>query len=362
MEYVIIMAGGTGKRLWPLSRQSRPKQVLKIIEGDTLLRRCYQRLASIFDSRNILVLTNASYCDIVRDELGEIPYENVIAEPAVRDTAGAIGLAAAILSKYDPDATMAVVTADQLLKPTEVFQQALKDALCFVNDNPDSLVTFGIEPSFASTQLGYIKLGKSGKCPNCENEVYEVDAFKEKPDTETAVEYLTTGRYCWNSGMFIWKAKTILEQLYKNLPEVQMPLKKIQANWGGPEQDQTLAEYFPKLPKISIDFAVMEKAENVHAIKLNCQWLDMGSFSALADIVTADADGNIVVAGTSELLDCKSNIVATEDDNHLIACIGLKNITIVHTPDATLVCPTDETERLKELLELIKSHNGEKFL
>ncbi len=362
MEYVIIMAGGTGKRLWPLSRQGRPKQVLKIIEGDTLLRRCYQRLEPIFDSRNIIVLTNASYCDTVRDELPELPYENVIAEPAVRDTAGAVGLAAAVLSKYDPDATMAVVTADQLLKPTEVFQQAIQDALCFVNANPDSLVTFGIEPSFPSTQLGYIKLGKNGKCPNCTNEVYAVDAFKEKPDVETASKYLAAGKYCWNSGMFIWKAKTILDELYKNLPQAQLPLKKIQTDWGTAKQEQTLMDYFPKLPKISIDFAVMEKAKNVHAIRLNCQWLDMGSFSALADIINADGNGNTVIAGVSELLNCKNNVIATEDNNHLIACIGLKNMTIVHTQDATLVCPTDEAERLKQLLELIRSHNGEEFL
>ena len=362
MEYAVIMAGGTGKRLWPLSRQSRPKQVLKIIEGDTLLHRCYQRLSPIFDARNIIVLTGANYCDLVRDDLSDLPYENVIAEPAVRDTAGAIGLAAAILSKYDPDATMAVVTADQVIKPAEVFQQAVKDALCYVNANPDSLITFGMEPNFPSTQLGYIKLGKGGKCPNCENEVYDVEAFKEKPNAKTAAEYLKTGQYCWNSGMFIWKAKTVLNQIYKNLPQTQMPLKKIQADWGTANQEQTLADYFPKLPKISIDFAVMEKAKNVHAIKLDCQWMDMGSFSALADIIKADANGNIIIAGTSELLDCKNSVIATEDNKHLIACIGLDNITIVHTPDATLVCSSSETERLKELLELIKSHNGEEFL
>ena len=162
--------------------------------------------------------------------------------------------------------------------------------------------------------------------------------------------------------MFVWKAKTILEQIYRNLPQAEMPLKKIQADWGTAGQERSLMDCFPKLPKISIDFAVMEKAENVHAIRLNCQWIDMGSFSALADIVNADDKGNIIVAGTSELLDCKNSVIATEDDNHLIACIGLDNITIVHTPDATLVCPSDETERLKELLELIKSHDGEEFL
>ena len=362
MDYVVVMAGGTGKRLWPLSREARPKQVLKLIDGETLLRRCFERLAPIFDERNILILTNAGYADIVRENLFELPFNNIIAEPAVRDTAGAIGLAAAVLSKYDSDATMAVVTADQLMKPVEVFQQAMTDALAFVNSNPEAMITFGIQPSFPSTQLGYIKLGNGQKCPNCTNEISPVEAFKEKPDVNTAKEYLQTGQYCWNSGMFVWKARTILNQLSEYLPEATEPLNKIQAAWDGPGQEQALKDWFVKLPKISIDYAVMEKADNVHAIRLNSRWIDMGSFAALADIINSDENNNIVVAGESELLDCKNNIVITEDDDHLIAAIGMENVVIAHTPDATLVCPLDDTQRLKELIELIRSHDGEKFL
>ena len=362
MDYAVIMAGGMGKRLWPLSREKRPKQVLRLLDGQTLLRRCFERLRPIFDMRNILVLTNAGYADLVRENLPELPFNNVIAEPAVRDTAGAIGLVSTILTKYDSAATVAVVTADQIIRPADVLQQALKDALTFVNSNPDDMITFGIQPTFASTLLGYIKCANPSGCPNCNNKIYSVEAFKEKPDERAAKEYLDTGQYFWNSGMFVWKAKTILANLAKFLPEATEPLARIRASWNSPNQQQTLQEWFVKLPKISIDYAVMEKADRVYAIKLDCRWLDMGSFAALADIISSDKDNNIVVAGTSELLDCKDSIIITEDKSHLIAAIGLENIVVAHSPDATLVCHIDQTQRLKELLELIKQHVGEKFL
>jgi mannose-1-phosphate guanylyltransferase len=362
MNYAVVMAGGTGKRLWPLSRQKRPKQVLKILNGQTLLNRCVERLFPIFDARNILVLTNIGYADIVRENLPGLPLNNVIAEPAVRDTAGAIGLAASILAKYDPEASMAVLTADQLLDPPEVLQQALMDAFEFLSKNSDALITFGIKPTFPSTQLGYIKCTDPRACPKCKNAVYAVDAFKEKPDIETAQKYVESGQYSWNSGMFVWRATTILANLQRFLPESAEPLRRIADAWDTPQQEKALQEWFLKLPKISIDFAVMEKSDKVHAIQLNCQWLDMGSFAALADVIKSDENGNVVVAGASELLDCRNSIIVTEDKGHLIAAIGLENIVIAHTPDATLVCHVGQTEQLKTLLERIEQHGRTKFL
>lgn len=362
MEYAVIMAGGTGKRLWPLSRENRPKQVLQLLDGQTLLRRCFDRLLPIFDARNIIVLTNARYADIVRENLPELPADNVIAEPAVRDTAGAIGLGATILSKFHPEASMAVVTADQIIEPAELFQQALKDAMQFINNNPDKMITFGIQPTFPSTLLGYVKCRDSHKFPGCSNEIYAVEDFVEKPDEATAKNYLDSGRYLWNSGMFVWKAKTILANLDRFLPSATEPLAKIRADWDGPNQQQTLAECFLKLPKISIDYAVMEKAQGVHGIKLDCRWLDLGSFAALADIITADENNNVVVAGASQLLDCTGSIVVTEEKGHLIAAIGLENVIIAHSPDATLVCPADQAHRIKELLDLISDQTGDEFL
>ena len=362
MNFAVIMAGGTGKRLWPLSRESRPKQVLKLLDGQTLLRNCFERLEGIFDLRNIIVLTNAGYVDLVRENLSELPKENVIAEPAVRDTASAIGLAATILHKYDTNANMAVVTADQVIEPKETFQNAMQTALSFVDANPEAMVTFGIQPTFASTQLGYIQFGNAVSGEGSEKAVHTIDAFKEKPEKKIAQEYLESGDYCWNSGMFVWRCETILNNLKRFLPECVEPLDAIKNSWGGPEQQQALQEWFPKLPKISIDFAVMEKADGVHGIRLDCRWLDMGSFAALVDILESDPDNNIIISGSSELLDSKNNIVATEEKGHLLAMIGVENMIVAHSKDATLVCPIDQGHRLKELLEKIKEHHSGKFV
>jgi len=362
MNYAVIMAGGTGKRLWPLSRRKRPKQVLKLLDGQTLLSRCFERLVPVFDARNILALTNIEYVDVVHENLPDLPFNNVIAEPVVRDTAGAIALAATVLAKYDPDAVMALLTADQLLEPPEVLQRALADAFTFLSSNPDALITFGIKPTFPSTQLGYIKCADPRKCSKCRNTVYSVEAFKEKPDEETATQYVASGEYSWNSGMFVWRAKTILANLQKFLPEATEPLRRIAAAWDTQAQEKTLQDWFPQLPKISIDYAVMEKAAEVHAIQLDCQWLDMGSFAALADVIKSDENNNVVVAGTSELLDCRNDIIVTEEKGHLIAAIGLQDIIIAHTPDATLVCHVSQTERLKTLLERIEQRGRTKYL
>ena len=362
MDYAVIMAGGSGKRLWPLSRQKRPKQVLKLLDGQTLLRKCFERLEGIFDLRNILVLTNADYVDMVRENLTELPEENVIAEPAVRDTASAIGLAATILHKYDTNATMAVVTADQILEPKEKFQEAMQTAVSFVNENPQALVTFGIQPTFASTQLGYIQFGKAVSCNASPDAVHHIKAFKEKPDLQTAENYLQQGNYAWNSGMFVWRCETILQQIANFLPEAVEPLQNIQTDWGSSIQQQTLQEWFPKLPKISIDYGIMEKADTVYGISLDCRWLDMGSFASLVDIIEADSNNNCIVSDHSELLDSKNNIIVTEEKGHMIALVGVENMIVAHTKDATLVCSTDHANRLKELLDGIQEHKGESFL
>jgi mannose-1-phosphate guanylyltransferase len=362
MNYAVIMAGGSGKRLWPLSRQKRPKQVLRLFDGQTLLRKCFDRLTGLFDVQNIIVVTNANYVDTVRDDLKELPADNVIAEPAIRDTASAIGLAATILHKKDPDAKMAVVTADQILEPADSFRQAMTKALSFVDENPQALLTFGIAPTCPSTQLGYLKFGKPKPCAAAGNEVCSIEAFKEKPDEKTAGQYLKEGCYFWNSGLFVWRCETILNLLKKFVPAGTEPLEKIRAAWGGAGQFQALQEWFPQLPKISIDYAVMEKADHVYGIRLPCRWLDLGSFAALRDIITSDNSSNVVVSEHYQLLDSKNNIVITEEKGHLLALIGVENMIIAHTQDATLVCPIDQAGRLKELLEKIENRNQERFL
>jgi mannose-1-phosphate guanylyltransferase len=356
------MAGGSGKRLWPLSRKKRPKQVLRLFDGQTLLRRCFDRISPVFDRRNILVLTNAGYVDVIREDLCDLPAGNVVAEPAVRDTASAIGLVSTILTTHDPEATMVIVTADQLIEPVEVLQQALRDALTYVHDHPESLVTFGIQPTFPNTLLGYIKCADARRYRNCQNEIYRVEKFAEKPDERTAKQYVESGQYFWNSGMFAWNAATILSNLAEFLPESVEPLTQIKAAWGGPEQQRMLERWFVKLPKISIDYAVMEKAQDVRAIRLDCRWLDIGGFAALAHMATKDSAGNAVLAENCKLLDCRGSVVVTEDEGHLIAAIGLDSLVIAHSPDATLVCPIDQAHRLKELVERLEKDGCDRFL
>lgn len=362
MNYAVIMAGGTGKRLWPLSRRERPKQVLKLIQGQTLLGLCYARLKPIFDPDHILVVTNAAYVDIVRDTLPDLPPESVVAEPLVRDTAGAIGLAAAILSAKDPDATMAVVTADQTMDPASAFQSVIKDALCFVTQHPERLVTFGIKPTFAATQYGYVRCREGEAHPGCTHPVRPVEAFVEKPDRQTAQTYLESGNTFWNSGLFVWKTKTILALLNEFLPDSTEPLEQLKAGWNTPQWESTLTEWFPRLPRISIDFAVMEKAPHVSAIELDCQWADLGSFAALADVHTPDAHNNIVASTASALLDVTDSVMVTEQEGHMFAAIGVQDLIIVHSPDATLVCHKDHADKLKALLEQIEQQGDGSYL
>jgi len=364
MNYAVIIAGGIGKRLWPLSRENKPKQVLRILDDNqTLLGRCYHRLLSVFDPRNILILTKAGFSEMVCENLPEVPFNNVIEEPAVRDTAPAIALAASIISKSDQNATMAVIPADHLIKGEENFRQALKDGISFVNSNPETLMTFGVKPKGPDTQYGYIECSKAGKPePKCKNRIFTVASFKEKPPKATARKYLEAGNFFYNSGMFIWKAETILEKLNQFMPGAWEPLQQIRNYWDSPAQEKTFEDNFPKLPKISIDYAVMEKSSDVYTIKLDCEWLDVGSFAAFADIVSSDENDNIVIAQQNQLLDCRDSILVTEQKDHLLAGIGLEGMIVVQTPDATLICSKDQAHRIKHLLEHIEKKSGKKFL
>ena len=259
-------------------------------------------------------------------------------------------------------ATMAVVTADQMIQPVGVFQQALKDALCFVGSHPRASVTFGIKPTHPATTYGYVKCKEGETYKGCENPVHAVDSFREKPDEATAQSYIEHGHYYWNSGIFVWKARRILELIHCFLPDAREPLLHLGEAWGTAKQVDALNTWFVRLPKISIDFAVMEKADQVYAIRMDCDWLDMGSYTALSDVMTQDAQANFVAAEKHVLLDCAENIVVTEQEGHLIAAIGLKGLVVAHSPNATLICPRDQLDKLKGLLMQIEEQGGSHFL
>ena len=366
MRYGVIMAGGTGSRLWPLSREATPKQLLPLVDGRSLLQLSYDRLAAMLPPERIYVCTGAAHGDAVRKNLPQMPAGNLLGEPEGRDTANAVGLPAAVLHKLDADASFAVVTADHVIKPVDAFADALTKGFDAVDESPGALVTFGIVPNHGHTGLGYIHRGQP--LAGVEG-AYRVQAFKEKPDKPTADRYVESGRYYWNSGMFVWKAAAVLDQLKQHLPASHAGLTKIGAAWGTAGQDATLREVYPTLPKISIDYAVMEPAARstdaaggVLVVEMPVDWLDVGSWPALAETLDVDEHDNAVDAESVVALDSDGNIVVSRDGDHLVALIGVSDMVVVRTKDATLVCPKSEAQRVKEVVAEVKKRFGAKYV
>jgi mannose-1-phosphate guanylyltransferase len=357
MRYAVIMAGGAGKRLWPLSRTKRPKQLLPLLRGKSLLELAVERLDGLFENENIWVITNAEYADRIADALPDIPRENIVGEPEGRDTANAIALAAEILAAKDEQGTMAVFTADHVIRPAERFAEAVRLALQAAEEHPDALLTFGIRPTWPHTGLGYIQCE-----PTLTDGVHDVLGFQEKPDHATARRYVESGKYYWNSGMFIWKLSAIRAALEEFLPDSKEKLAPVgRAVSERRDPGPLLVKTYPTLEKISIDYAVMEKARTVLMVELNCEWLDIGSWPALESVTELDEAGNVVVAENAVILDGSHNIVISEDD-HLLAVLGMDDCIFVHSADATLVCDKSDSQRLKELVKQIEERYGQKYI
>jgi len=356
MRYAVVMAGGAGRRLWPLSRVNRPKQLLPLLGGKNLLEIALERLEGLFDSKNILVITNAEYRELVASTLTQLPPENIIGEPVGRDTANAIALAAQLLAGRDEEATMAAFTADHVIRPVEAFAENVRTALEAAEANPDALLTFGVHPTWPHTGLGYIHCGRT-----IADGLHEVLGFKEKPEHQTARQYVESGQYYWNSGMFVWKLSAIRKALGDFLPDSLRKLAPVaQAASEGKDLTAILEEVYPSLEKISIDYAVMEKAQTVLMVELRCEWLDVGSWPALENVAETDEAANVVVAENTAILDSFRNVIVSEDD-HLLAVVGMDDCIIAHSADATLVCNKSDSQRLKELVELIERHHGQRY-
>lgn len=360
MQYGVIMAGGAGTRLWPLSRGNRPKQLLPLIEGKSLLQLSFERLRGILPAEQIYVCTGAAFGQQVMENLPELPKENLLGEPMGRDTANAVGFSAEVLRQRDPDAVFAVVTADHVITPIEKFQAALRTAFEVVGAHPNALVTFGIIPTYGHTGLGYIHRGEALQLGSGAGNAYRVQAFREKPDKATADRYVESGRYYWNSGMFVWRADTVLRELSTHLPAAAQGLASIGSNWNTPKREATLQETYPNLPRISIDYAVMEPASQakgkslVAVVEMPVQWLDVGSWPALAETLPTDEHNNSADCKACVFLDSDDNVIISEDPEHLISTIGLSDMIVVHTKDATLICPRGEAQRVKELVNRVK--------
>ncbi len=355
MRHAVIMAGGVGMRLWPLSRKSRPKQVLRLFSGASLLRQCYDRVAALFPREQIHVITNQAHLPVITKELPELPPANFIGEPVGRDTANAVGLAAAVLAQKDPQAVVGIFPADHVITPLDRFRASVTQAYDAAESNPDALVTLGIRPTRADTNYGYIHRGN-----RIQEGLYEVEEFIEKPNVASAMKFVATGEYYWNSGMFAWRAATILDQLKKHLPQSHASIRDIAAAWDSADRQQKLQTIYPTLMRISIDFAVMERADRVLVVEMGCHWVDVGSWPAIEAVVHADSDGNVSACPRAVHLGSRGNIVVCEDQ-HLIATIGVDDLVIVHSPDATLICTRRDATGIKELVDMIRQQYGDEF-
>src|SRR3954467_5648533 len=323
------MAGGSGTRLWPLSRAARPKQLLDVVTAPgggtrSLLAEAFARLRAVLPAEAIWVCTAARYGEQVRAALPELAPGRLILEPVARDTANAVGLAAALVTDVDPGAELAVVSADHVIRPVERFADALRTAYDVLAARPRALVTLGVTPASPATGFGYVQKGAAAEVPG----VSEVASFREKPDQATAEGYLATGEYLWRAGMFVWRARTVLDALEKHLPESAAGLARIVALPAGPARDAVLAEGVPTLPKISVDYAVLEPAATepgrVLVVDLSVDWLDVGSWPALAATLDDDGEGN-AVRGRAVVVDSSGNVVLSDDPDHLIALVGVRD-------------------------------------
>ena len=350
MRYALIMAGGSGTRLWPMSRAAVPKQLIPFIHGKSLLQLAYDRLEGLVPATHRYVCAGQHHADVICRALG-LPAEQFLGEPTGRDTLNAVGFSATVIARRDPEAVIAVFTADHVIEPVAEFQKIVAHGYRLAEQTPNTLVTFGITPTVAATSYGYLQLGAV-----IDDTARVVEQFKEKPDAGTAQQYLAAGptRYLWNSGMFVWRAGTLLDCIRRYEPASYAGLAKIGAAWPTPQRAATLAGEFPVLKKISVDFAVMEPAARdpqvrVAAVPMPLQWLDVGSWPMFAETCRRDAAGNALGSDRVLLLDTHGAVVASSDPQHVIAGIGCDDLIIIHTPDATLVCRKDCAEAIKEL-------------
>ena len=354
-RFAMIMAGGAGTRLWPLSRQNRPKQLLEFIRqpgGDrprSLLELAAGRLDGLVPGSRQYLCTAECYRGLIRDQLPGFADSRILGEPTGRDTVNAVGFGAAVFQKINPEAVFAVLTADHLIKPDYVFREAIDRGFALVEEDPSRLVTFSITPTHPATGFGYVQRGEPIEGHEGS---FKVRRFVEKPDAQRAQEYLDSGDFGWNSGMFVFSAATYMKCLERFKPESFGGLRAIQDAWGTPMQNITVERVYPKLPKISVDYAVMEPASeakdlSICGVSMDVEWLDVGSWPSYSQTIPADAAGNRVV-GRSIMSESKGNLVVSEP-GHTIALLGCEDLIVVQTADATLVMPRARAEDLKLL-------------
>ena len=373
MRYAMIMAGGAGTRLWPLSRKVQPKQLLSFITrpGDSttrsLLELAAKRLDGLIRPDHRYICTAEVYREAIRGQLPDFRDNQILGEPVPRDTVNAVGFAAAVLAKEDKNAIFAVLTSDHVIEPDSEFRARMDLGFRLVENDDRRFVTFAIKPTFPSTGFGYVergtpvrdkKHGKHAAIDGSKDHAYQVARFVEKPDRPRAEVYVQSGDFYWNAGMFVWKASTFLEALEKFKPESHAGLMKIQEAWGTKKAKAVIAEVYPTLPKISVDYAIMEPAStdklvSVATVEMDLAWLDVGSWPSYGETLTPDERGNrrggVITPENAPMIGGSNNLVVSSEPGHTVALLGCDNLIVVHTPDATLVMPREKAEELKTL-------------
>jgi mannose-1-phosphate guanylyltransferase len=352
--YAVIMAGGVGSRFWPRSKEKSPKQLLKIFGNNSMIQDTVYRLKDIVDNENIFIITNKVQQPEIRNQLPEIPLENIIEEPFGRNTAACIGLASIIIKARSEDAVMIVLPADHIIKDVEKFHKTLFDAAKFAYE-ARGLVTIGIPPTRPETGYGYIQIDEKIITDN----IYKVYTFAEKPNYATAVRFLESGDFFWNSGMFIWRADAILDEIKMYMPDLYEGLKEINLCLNTDKFDKTLAMVYGQLKNISIDYGIMEKSQKVYLTKGNFSWSDVGSWEEVYQLTPKDGDGNAKVGNVYTEMTVDSYIYSP---NKFTSVIGIDNVIVINTDDALLVCRRDQSQEVKKVIDHLKINKLKEYL
>lgn len=358
MLYAVIMAGGIGSRFWPKSRMSHPKQFLKVFGEATLLQNTVARLQGLIPLEQCYIVTHRRYVDKTQEQLPALPLENILAEPLGRNTAPCITYAALKLLSRDPEALMVVLPADHVIRNVRAFHQTLQVAIEKARQ-PGALVTIGLNPTYPATGYGYIQFEGSTEHLFDEPRPYRVRTFAEKPDLATAERFLDSGDFLWNSGMFIWRADTILNAIQRYLPDLYEAFEPLRQGLGTPKEPHLLEEAYQVCPSISIDYGVMERAENVWVVPGNFEWNDVGDWRAVYDLSEKDALGN-ALQGHVIVHNASRNYVDAE--RRLVVLVGIHDTAVIDTEDALLICHLESTQQVKNIVEYLQTHRLDAYL
>lgn len=357
MLNILIMAGGRGERFWPLSRIETPKQLLNLTGNGSMIQETVARVRELTPPSHIYIVTQQSYAQAIGEQLPDLPKENIIIEPEGKNTAPCIGLASLIIESNDPDGTMAVLASDHMIKNPVLFREILKTG-ADVAQKTGGIVTLGIRPDRPDTGYGYIKLGQS---LSGTASLYKVERFTEKPNQETAEEFMKSGKYLWNSGMFIWKTATIRSLIHQYLPDLHEGLEIIKKALNTPDYSLILKQEYQKFEKISIDYGIMERASEVYVLPAAIGWDDVGSWTSLNRIYDPDDQGNVILGENVTAIDAHDCIIASSGKK-LLAAVGVRDLICVETEDAVLLCPKHRAQDIKLILEKLRKDGKEQYL